>query len=181
MEALSSDFVKQFWQFVFDGNYERKEKSEDERKYYRFMKPENKEFPFQVELFSRNPDLLDLYEGTHLTPIPVDDDLTSLSAILLCDDYYKYMIEHSTIEDGMNRANTESLICLKARAFIDIADRIKKGSHEDSKNLRKHKGDIFRLAVMLNEDDEFELPKNINADMRVFMDAIAGDLPDKAI
>ena len=33
VEALNSDFVKQFWQFIQDGNYERKEKSEDERKY----------------------------------------------------------------------------------------------------------------------------------------------------
>lgn len=34
-------------------------KNEDERKYYRFMKPGNTEFPFQIELFARNPDLLD--------------------------------------------------------------------------------------------------------------------------
>ena len=54
VEALSTEFVKQFWQFVVDGNYERKEKNEDERKYYRFMKPGNTEFPFQIELFARN-------------------------------------------------------------------------------------------------------------------------------
>ena len=85
VEALSSEFVKQFWQFVADGNYERKEKSEEERKYYRFIKPEDTKYPFQIELFSRNPDLLDLDEGAHLTPIPTDDDLSSLSAILLDD------------------------------------------------------------------------------------------------
>jgi len=71
-EALSADFIKQFWQFVQDGNYEQKEKSTDDKKYYRFIKPENKEFPFQIELFSRNPDLMDLEEDAHLTPIPVD-------------------------------------------------------------------------------------------------------------
>jgi len=49
VEALSADFVKQFWQFINDGNYERKEKSEDERKYYRFIKPENESFPYQIE------------------------------------------------------------------------------------------------------------------------------------
>jgi len=43
VEALSADFVKRFWQFIQDGNYERKEKSEDERRYYRFMKPESRE------------------------------------------------------------------------------------------------------------------------------------------
>ena len=181
VEALSADFVKQFWQFVFDGNYERKEKSEDERKYYRFMKPENKEFPFQVELFSRNPDLLDLDEGTHLTPIPVDDDLNSLSAILLNDDFYHYMIEHSVMDNGLHLANIEALICLKAKAYLEIAERIARGSKEDSKQLRKHKGDVFRLAVMLTENDVFELPESIKVQMQSFANTITDNLPDKAI
>jgi len=181
VEALSSEFVTQFWKFIEDGNYERREKNDDERKYYRFMKPENPEFPFQIELFSRNPDLLDLDVQAHLTPIPVDDDLTSLSAILMDDDYYHYMLEHCTLEDGLQRANTEALICLKAKAYLEIAERISKGSKEDTKKLRKHKGDVFRLAVMLAANDEFELPESIKADLQSFIDTIAGELPDKAI
>ncbi|MCK4696455.1 MAG: hypothetical protein KAT74_11860, partial [Candidatus Cloacimonetes bacterium] len=94
VEALTPEFVKQFWSFIKRANYERKEKSEDERKYYRFLNPENKEFPMQVELFSRIPDLLDLKEESHLTPIPVDDDISSLSAILLNEGYYNYTIDH---------------------------------------------------------------------------------------
>lgn len=181
VEALSPEFVKQFWQFVTDGNYERKEKSEEERKYYRFIKPENKEFPFQIELFSRNPDLLDLDEGTHLTPIPVEDDLSSLSAILLDDDFYRYMLEHSVMDNGLHLANIEALICLKARAYLEILERIANGSKEDSKQLRKHKGDIFRLAVMLTENDVFELPESIKEQMQTFADTIASDLLDKTI
>ncbi len=181
VEALSYNFVKQFWQFVFDGNYERKEKSEDERKYYRFMKPEKSNFPYQVELFSRNPDLLDLDEGTQLTPIPTDDDLSSLSAILLNDDFYNYMIEHSVMDNGLHLANIEALISLKAKAYLEIAERITKGSKEDKKQLRKHKGDVFRLAVMLTENDVFELPESIKAHMQSFANEIAGDLPDKAV
>jgi len=181
VEALSADFVRQFWQFVQDGNYERREKSEDERKYYRFMKPEDLEFPFQIELFSRNPDLLDLDVDTHLTPIPTDNDLSSLSAILLSDDYYHYMLENSVVENGLHRANTEALICLKAKAYLEIADRIAYGSTEDSKQLRKHKGDIFRLAVTLTESDLFELPESIKAHLQSFADTISGDLPGKEL
>ncbi|MGP8322622.1 MAG: hypothetical protein ACT6FG_01325 [Methanosarcinaceae archaeon] len=181
VEALSADFVKQFWQFIQDGHYERKEKSDDERKYYRFIKPENTEFPFQIELFARNPDLLDLDEEAHLTPIPVDADLTSLSAILLDDDYYHYLLEHSVWENGLHLAKTEALICLKSKAYLEIADRIASGSKEESKKLRKHKGDVFRLAVMLAEDDVFELPVSIRSDLQAFVDAIAGDLPATSI
>ena len=81
----------------------------------------------------------------------------------------------------MHRANTEALICLKAKAYLEIVERIVKGSKEDSKQLRKHKGDVFRLAVMLAENDVFELPESIKSDMQEFADATAGDLPDKAI
>lgn len=181
VEALSTDFIKQFWQFINDGKYERKEKSEEERKYYRFINPENKDFPFQIELFARNPDLLDLDEGTHTTPIPIDDDLSSLSAILLDDTYYEYLIDNSIIEDKVQRANTEALICLKAKAYLDIAKRIAAGGKEDSKHLTKHKGDVFRLGVMLAETDLFEIPDTTKKDMQEFIDTIKGDLPDKQI
>lgn len=181
VEALSADFVKQFWQFIQEGNYERKEKSADERKYYRFLKPENKEFPYQLELFSRLPDVIKLGEDAHLTPIPVDDDLSNLSAILLSDDYYNYMILQSQIEKGLRRANTEALICLKAKAFLEITERIAKGSKEDPKHIRKHKADVFRLVQMLTENDSFELPESIKNHLQEFAKTIATDLPDKAI
>lgn len=181
VEALSSDFVKQFWTFIENGKYELKQKSEDDRQYYRFIQPANKEFPHQIELFSRNPDLLDLDEDAYLTPIPVDDDLTSLSAILLKDEYYDYLTVHSTKDDDLKRANIEALICLKAKAYLDIAKRIQAGSREDSKKLRKHRGDVFRLTVMLAEEDVFDLPESIKADMLEFSNSIKDDLPDKAI
>jgi hypothetical protein len=41
-----------------------------------------------LELFSRTPDALHLSDEAHLTPIPVDEGQSSLSAILLDDGYY---------------------------------------------------------------------------------------------
>jgi hypothetical protein len=116
-----------------------------------------------------------------MTPIPVEDDLSSLSAILLNDTYYHYMIEHSELENGIRLASNEALICLKARAFLDITERISKGGKEDKKHIRKHKGDIFRLAVMLTENNVFSLPKPIYSDMQSFANAIVNNLPDKQI
>lgn len=181
VEALTSDFVAQFWKFIQDGKYERQEKSDDSRQYYRFMKPEDKAFPFQVELFSRTPDTIDLKAGAHLTPIPVDDDLSSLSAILMDDDFYNYMIEHSVDEDGLHRANTEALICLKAKAYLEIAARIEAGGGEDKKHLKKHKADVFRMAVMMTEEEVHELPEPIKNKLQEFMDIAAEELPGKEI
>lgn len=181
VEALNSDFVKHFWQFINDGKYQQREKSNDEREYYRFVKPENTDFPHQIELFSRTPDVIVLEGGAHLTPIPVDDDLSSLSAILLNDDYYNYMIEHSQVDDGLHHANIEVLICLKAKAFLEIKERIEKGSKEDTKQLRKHKADVFRLTVMLTPESIFELPEIIQDHVNQFAALASPELPDKAI
>jgi len=181
VEALNSDFVAKFWQFIKDGNYEHKESSADKRRYYRFMKPEEKGYPFQLELFARNLDLLDTGDDAYLTPIPVADELSSLSAILLDDAYYYFVNEHSTLKDNLHLANVESLICLKAKAYLDIADRVSRGVKEDRKKLRKHAADVFRLAIMLRQDDLFKLPDNIRDDLQLFVNKIAEDLPDKAI
>lgn len=129
VEALNADFVEKFWEFIQEGKYERKEKNETDRKYYRFIKPEKTEFPLQLELFSRNPDLLDLDDDSQLTPIPVDDDLSSLSAILLDEDYYNFLLEHSQVNNGLRIANNESLICMKAKAYLDLSERKASGEN----------------------------------------------------
>ena len=91
------------------------------------------------------------------------------------------MISHSANENGLHRANIESLICLKAKAYIEIKERIANGSNEDSKQFRKHKADIFRLTVMLTDNDLFELPQTIKTNMQAFVNDIKNDLPDKQI
>jgi hypothetical protein len=65
--------------------------------------------------------------------------------------------------------------------IISDGKRIQAGSREDSKKLRKHRGDVFRLTVMLAEEDVFDLPESIKADMLEFSNSIKDDLPDKAI
>ena len=181
VEALSPEFVTQFWNFIKKGGYGQKERNEDERQYYRFTKPTNEEFPYQIELFSRIPDLLKLEEGMHLTPIPVDEELSSLSAILMNEDYYSFAIGHCTVEDGLQRANIETLVCLKAKAFLEMTERREQGQQVDEKHIRKHKADVFRLCTMLTADTVFDLPESIKADMLVFADKVKNELPDKAI
>lgn len=181
IEALSPEFVTHFWEFIKQGNYDVKEKSEEDRKYYRFQKPQVEEFPFQIELFSRIPDLLDLDEGTHLTPIPVDTEISSLSAILMDDDYYNFTIQYSQLKDGIHLANTEALIGLKAKAFLDYKTRKENGEKIDEKQLRKHKMDIFRLLLLLTPEDNFTIAESIKSDIVNFVEVVKNDLPDKQI
>lgn len=121
--ALSREFGEQFWRFIQAGNYTTKQKSNGENEYYRFIKPRDIEFPVQIELFSKNPDIILFDDASSFTPIPLDEDLSSLSAILMNDDYYNFTLAHSFIFSSIRMANIESLICLKAKAFIDLTER----------------------------------------------------------
>ncbi|MEZ5070941.1 MAG: hypothetical protein R2751_08225 [Bacteroidales bacterium] len=180
IEAMNPDFVMRFWDFIAAGGYEKKEKGE-KRKYYRFLNPTNVDFPFQVELFSRYPSLLDQDERIHVAPIPTPDELSSLSAILMDEAYYQFVIEHSHFANGVHWASIEALLCLKAKAYIDISERIEKGSKDNRRLLKKHKGDILRLGLLLTESEEFYLPAPLYEDFVLFLDQIKEDLPDGAI
>jgi hypothetical protein len=181
VEALNCRFVERFWDFVRDGQYAHAEKNVQQRKYYRFSKPSKNEFPYQVELFSRTPDTLKAGEEVHLTPIPVDDDLSSLSAILMDEDYYAFTLAHCAQQDGLRRASPEALICLKAKAYLDLNDRKTKGANVEDKLIKKHRSDVFRLAVILAPGIEFILPATIKRDMQLFAEKVKNDLPDRAI
>ncbi len=86
IEALSPAFGELFWSFVEAGRYEIRQASDTGKPvFYRFQKPADERFPVMLELFSRVPDGIKLAEGSHLTPIPIDDAVASLSAILLDD------------------------------------------------------------------------------------------------
>ena len=41
------------------------------------------------------------------------------------------------------------LIPFKAKAWMDLTDRKAAGEHVDSKNIKKHKNDVFRLTELI--------------------------------
>ena len=187
VEALSPEFVMRFWDLVKTAEYELRNKGTGEgeghkhkHEYYRFVKPANTEFPYQIELFSRNMGLLNFPEDAHITPIPTDDDLSSLSAILMDDDYYNFTIKHSHVEDGVHIANIESLICLKCKAFLEMTERKSLGEQVDSKHIQKHKKDVFRLAAMLAPSERFDdVPQTLKDDISLFCDTVKEELPNQ--
>ena len=96
LEALDVEFVNAFWAFIKKGQYKNRQKSTGKKLFYRFYDPETEAFPYMIELFSRKPDVFELPIESHLTPIPIDETVSSLSAILMDSDYYDF------IKNGMN-------------------------------------------------------------------------------
>lgn len=85
VEVVDAAFGTAFKAFLDAGGYQARERSTGEKEFYRFHKPSDQSFPFMIELFSRKRGTLDLPENAELTPIPVEEDVVSLSAILLDD------------------------------------------------------------------------------------------------
>lgn len=181
VEALSPDFVVRFWDFIKQGQYAIQQKNQEERNCYRFAEPATPGFPKQLELFCKVPDVIDANQGAHLTPIPVEEGLSSLSAILLDEEYYAYTIKNSEQKGDVHFALPHTLICLKAFAFLNNTERKANGQAVQSVNIKKHKYDVFRMVLMLNENDLFETPETIKADLQRFADVVKNELPNPAI
>ena len=169
VEALDTAFVQAFWEFVRAGGYEVQEKSTGEKQFYRFQKPTNANYPFMLELFSRQPDVLQVADGSHLTPLPVEEDASSLSAILLNNDYYDFIRAGRQEIDGLPMVGAAQLIALKARAWLDLTERAGRGEQIDSKTIKKHKNDVFRLYQILDPTSDPEAPEAVKNDIREFI------------
>lgn len=88
-----------------------------------------------VELFARAPDGLKLAEGSHLTPIPLDEAVASLSAILLDEAYYAFIMAGRRETDGLPWVGEDRLIPLKAVAWLELTAPKEKGEKVDAKDV----------------------------------------------
>ncbi len=178
VEVLDKTFGETFWEFIRAGKYKVQQHSSGEKRYYRFMEPGKDDYPWMLELFSRKPEAFPLVAGSHLTPIPVGEDIDSLSAILLNDDYYNFLHLGKKMLQGVSLVGAEYLIPLKALAWLDLTERRKKGEQVDSKSIVKHKNDIFRLYRVIDPGQTINIPVAIRRDVAAFLDAMADEPVD---
>jgi hypothetical protein len=178
VESLDREFAEVFWEFIRLGNYENRQKSTGKRLFYRFYDPQAEGFPEMLELFSRVPDALSLKGDTGITPIPVDEEISSLSAILMNEDYYGFVMERRTTIDGLSLVKADGLIPLKARAYVDLSNRKAAGEAVDSKNIRKHKNDMIRLFTALDRSARVPLTASLQADLGVALSLMEQEPPD---
>lgn len=178
VESITAEFGKAFWEYVKEAEYEHKNKSTGNTQFYRFTSPKNKEYPYMIELFSKKPEFIALGEGAVLTPLPVDDEISSLSAILLNDAYYDLLKDGQIILDGIPVLREVCLIPFKAKAWLDLTERRASGEMVDRKNIRKHKNDVFRLGQLITAETRQVLCEEIAADMKRFLDEIEKETID---
>ena len=158
VEKMTTDFAEHFWQFVREGGYrpERRKQEEGETlKYelYRFVNG-RPDYPEMIELLSRHPDILGEPKGLNIEPLPTSEDTSSLSAIIMDDDFYHFTIDHSKLTNGLRHADSAALI-----------------EHVNSKDIKKHRSDVLKNVVIM-EDSQITAPEPIVACIREFVASI---------
>lgn len=183
VEALDADFAREMWRFITAGGYAIKQTGDGARKLYRFAEPADDRYPVMIELFSRRPEGLALANESELTPLPIDEAASSLSAILLDDDYYAFVIDGRQ-QGNVPRIGADRLIPLKASAWLDLSARRAAGEKVDSRNVRKHINDVFRLSQLLPGDAQIAITGKVREDLMRFLAQAEGeeiDLPNLGI
>jgi hypothetical protein len=174
VEALTDDFVQHFWGFIRAGGYEVAEVDAHKR-FYRFIRPKDSDFPTMLELFARHPGVLQPVEGLHITDIPTGEDVSSLSAILMDDDYYHFTLANSDAGNGLHLASDVALIALKAKAFLNNRQRKRDGQPVQDIDITKHKNDVIRLVATIAGAEASGIPEIIRKDIAAFI----GILPEE--
>ena len=170
IEALTPEFGEKFWEFIVAGKYRNKATSSGNPQFYRFDKPEDDSFPKMIELFCRSD--FELRQAEGITPIHIDDEISSLSAILLDDDYYKALLDGKVVREELSVLRPEYIILFKAKAYLDLKARKDAGEAVDSSDIKKHKKDILRIAAELILEPVVDLPETVKADIKFFIESL---------
>jgi len=171
-------FSKAFRDFIEKGGYQNRQGSTDRKVFYRFDRPADKSYPDMLELFSTNREGFDLGQDARITPVPLGEEASSLSAILMDADYYSFVRDGVQFIDGLPVLKAEHLIPLKAKAFLDLSERKNRGEPVDSNDIKKHKNDVFRLYPLLTADMRPSIPGSVQKDMAKFLEMMGVEMID---
>lgn len=175
VDTVDLSFAEALKGFLDAGGYEARQRgAEGAREYYRFHKPTAEGFPSMLELFIRNAAVADkIAEGQEIARIDVEDDLVSLSAIILDDHYFDILNRHSEIQDGISVLSVEMLIAFKAKAYCDLVRRRDEGDAKvKGDDIKKHRNDVFRLLTIVAPTRRIVLPNSILGDLGQYSNAI---------
>lgn len=177
IEKFTEQFSKALWGYLNNGKYQGKKfhQSGTSGNVYRFVIPNDAEtldfYPKQIELFSRKPDGIDLFESEYRTPIETADGISNFSAILVDDDYYSYLRQSVISIETVNTVHHMCLIILKAKAWIGNKELHSQGEIKEG-DVYKHPFDICRLLALYDDakDEAQQIAPRIYDDLMIVVE-----------
>ncbi len=165
-------FGEAFWGFIREGGYEAAKGSGGEMCFYRFKNPARSDCPKMIELFGKSAIAAPLDIGQRIVPIPLSESLSSLSAILLDEEYYQLLKQGRCIVDGVSVLGVEWLILFKMKARVDLVERARTSGGVDSRDLKKHQKDVFRLWEYADTEIRIALSGSVAQDVEAFFNTM---------
>ena len=175
VEALSHEFVNHFWDFIKEGEYSTVHKSSGEKCFYRFTEPKNNSYPYMLEILSDKVDIHGERAPGSIIPMKVNEEIVSLSAILLNKEYYAFIMGLKRVVEDIMIADHYVIIPLKARAFLELSERKARGERIQSDDIKKHRNDIYRLTQLLPLRVLEDVPEIVSKDIRAFVEQAYDD------
>ena len=90
----------------------------------------------------------------------------------------KVTYEDVEFKHGVTVLDAAYLIPFKAKAWMDLTDRKAAGEHVDSKNIKKHKNDVFRLTELIDSTAKVVAPQGVYADIQEFVQRMKNESVD---
>ena len=184
VEKMTKEYGDAFWQFIKDGEYKAGKREKDDKTptytLYRFT-TEKEGYPVKIELLSHHSDILGEPSGFHIEPIPLSEDLSSLSAIMMDDDNYELTVANSEEQDGVRIATPTTLICLKTRAYLNLLKDRASGKQINSKDIKKHKTDVLKLIATASVPEPVAVPQSVYDSVMEYAASIEKELPSQSL
>lgn len=178
VELLDKNFIDKFMDYVRKGGYETKI-ANGKSQFYRFENPKNDVFPKMIEILSRKPSVFDGISLKNATKLTVSEEISSLSALILDDQYYQFVRDNNVMLNGIQIASIECLVILKIRAYNDLKEKKESGAFDIKReDIKKHKNDVFRLAQNFMDTQRVECTDYMKKDIQLFKSNLANDAVD---
>ena len=90
----------------------------------------------------------------------------------------KVTYEDVEFKHGVTVLDAAYLIPFKAKAWMDLTNRKAAGEHVDSKNIKKHKNDVFRLTELIDPTVKITAPQGVYTDVQEFVQRMQSESID---
>lgn len=182
VENMTAEFAKTFWAFIAEGKYRpgvRKDKEGNPRYVLYSFDNGAPGFPVKIELLSHHNDAF--INASHIEPLPIDGEVSSLSTIILDEPYYNLTINNSFVSDGLRFAASEALMALKMKAYLNLMAERESGRKVNTKDILKHRNDVLKLAATATLGDPIKVDPAVVSSILEFQRKIKESLPSQSI
>lgn len=126
-------------------------------------------YPEQIELLSKPDESIGTPADHHIEYMETGEDYSHLSAIILDRNYYDYLNAHFTVVDGIRYASADSLICLKALAYVNLTQEKRSGKRVNDDDIKKHRRDVLMAVSSLPVGEQYQVGESIRKTLDDFL------------